>query len=160
MVRRLEEVENVLAAELGFSPLLADDIIRLTVEICAGELPLICSLPPEIVLTLGPRLIDQGASAISLAPRRGALTTPLRQGAKGATPAVEVISGRLFGPGLFPLTIERVQNAAKLGLPLIAAGGIWSEADCDAALAAGALAVQIDAPNWLPPPPEDRELRL
>ena len=65
MVRMLETQENVMAAELGFAPLLADDIILLTLEMCAGELPLIFSLPVEQVLSLSPRLIQGGAQAIS-----------------------------------------------------------------------------------------------
>ena len=65
MVQRLETHENVMAAELGFAPLLADDIILLTLEMCLGELPLLFSLPVEQVLSLGPRLIEGGAQAIS-----------------------------------------------------------------------------------------------
>ena len=73
MVRMLEETENVMAVELGFAPLLADDIILLTLEMCLGELPLIFSLPVEQVLSLGPRLMQEGAQAISISPPRGAL---------------------------------------------------------------------------------------
>ncbi len=73
MVRMLETHENVMAAELGFAPLLADDILLLTLEMCLGELPLIFSLPVEQVLSLGPRLIQEGAQAISIAAPRGAL---------------------------------------------------------------------------------------
>ncbi len=39
MVKVLEVQENVMAAELGFAPLLADDILLLTLEMCLGELP-------------------------------------------------------------------------------------------------------------------------
>jgi hypothetical protein len=49
-----------MAVQLGFAPLLSDDIILLTLEMCLGELPLIFALPHEQVLTLGPRLIQQG----------------------------------------------------------------------------------------------------
>jgi dihydroorotate dehydrogenase len=45
MVRALETQENVMAVELGFAPLLANDIILLTLEMCLGELPLIFSYP-------------------------------------------------------------------------------------------------------------------
>jgi len=44
MVGMLESQENVMATELGFAPLLANGIIRLTLEMCLGELPLIFSL--------------------------------------------------------------------------------------------------------------------
>src|SRR6266498_450698 len=138
MVRMLETQENVMAVELGFAPLLADDILLLTLEMCLGELPLIFSLPVEQVLSLGPRLMQEGAQAISIATPRGAL----------AVPNSPLITGRLFGPSLFPRTLETVYSAAKLGLPIIGAGGVWTKANADAMLAAGTLAVQVDAALW------------
>jgi dihydroorotate dehydrogenase (NAD+) catalytic subunit len=138
MVRALESHENVMAAELGFAPLLADDIILLTLEMCSGEVPLIFSLPVEQVLSLGPRLIQEGAQAISIAAPRGALVTE------------HLITGRLYGPSLFPRTLETVYSAAKIGLPIIGAGGIWSQQNAEAILSAGALAIQVDAVFWNP----------
>jgi dihydroorotate dehydrogenase (NAD+) catalytic subunit len=140
MVRMLESQENVMAAELGFAPLLADDIFMLTLEMCVGELPLIFSLPVEQVLSLGPRLIQDGAQAISVAAPRGAL----------ATDSSSLITGRLYGPSLFPQTLETVSNAAKLGLPIIGSGGVWSKENADAMFSTGALAVQVDAALWNP----------
>ena len=136
MVRMLESHENVMAAELGFAPLLADDIILLTLEMCLGELPLIFSLPVEQVLSLGPRLVQEGAQAISLAAPRGALMTD------------HLTTGRLYGPSLFPRALETVHSAAKLGLPVIGAGGVWNQEQAEAMLSAGALAVQVDAALW------------
>jgi dihydroorotate dehydrogenase (NAD+) catalytic subunit len=147
MVRALESQENVMAAELGFAPLLADDIILLTLEMCVGELPLIFSLPVEQVLSLGPRLIQGGAQAISIAAPRGALPltpnpSPDRRG--------ELITGRIYGPSLFPQTLETVHSAARIGLPVIGAGGVWSTENADAMFSVGALAVQVDAALWNP----------
>ncbi len=142
MVRMLEMQENVMAAELGFAPLLANDIIVLALEMCLGELPLIFSLPPEQVLSLGPRLIQGGAQAISISAPRGAL--PL------SPDPSSLITGRLYGPALFPQTLETVYSAAKIGLPIIGAGGVWTKENADAMLAAGALAVQVDAALWNP----------
>jgi dihydroorotate dehydrogenase (NAD+) catalytic subunit len=144
MVQALEGVENILAVELGFAPLLAPDIIALAVEMCRGELPLIVSLPAEQTLDLGPRLLELGAAAISLAPPRGALP---QNG--------DLITGRLFGPGLFPRALDVIHSAARLGMPIIGRGGVFSKADVDAMLKAGALAVQMDSALWLPAP--DRE---
>jgi len=138
MVRLLESQENVMAAELGFAPLLANDIIRLTLEMSLGELPLIFSLPLEQVLSLGPRLIQEGAQAISISAPRGALPTDNSS----------LITGRLYGPSLFPQTLETVYSAAKLGLPILGAGGVWNKENADAMLSAGALAVQVDAALW------------
>jgi dihydroorotate dehydrogenase (NAD+) catalytic subunit len=159
MVRRLETRENVMAVELGFAPLLADDILLLTLEMTLGELPLIFSLPVEQVLSLGPRLIQEGAQAISISPPRGALPltpTPhlhLRQVQVSAASPMgrgELITGRLYGPSLFPRALETVYSAGKLGLPIIGAGGVWSNENADAMLSAGALAVQVDAVLWKP----------
>jgi dihydroorotate dehydrogenase (NAD+) catalytic subunit len=142
MVRMLETHENVMAAELGFAPLLTDDIILLTLEMCVGEVPLIFSLPVEQVLSLGPRLIQGGAQAVSIAAPRGALP-------RSPTPS-PLTTGRLYGPGLFPQTLETVFSAAKISLPIIGAGGVWSKENAEAMLAAGAMAVQVDAALWNP----------
>jgi dihydroorotate dehydrogenase (NAD+) catalytic subunit len=140
MVRMLEEIENVMAVELGFAPLLTDDIILLTLEMCLGELPLILSLPVERVLSLGPRLMQEGAQAISIAPPRGALNA--EDG--------KIITGRLFGPSLFPQSLDVVRSAATLGIPVIGSGGVWTKENADAMLSVGALAVQVDAALWNP----------
>jgi dihydroorotate dehydrogenase (NAD+) catalytic subunit len=138
MVRMLETQENVMAAELGFAPLLANDIILMTLEMCIGEVPLIFSLPVEQVLSLGPRLIQEGAQAISIAAPRGALMTD------------QLVTGRLYGPSLFPQSLETVYSAAKIGLPIIGAGGVWTKENADSMISVGALAVQVDAALWNP----------
>ena len=139
MVQTLESVDNVMAVELGFAPLLADDILLLTLEMSVGELPLIFCLPSEQILSLGPRLIEEGADAISIAAPRGSL---MQNGS--------FVFGRLFGPSLLPQSLAIVHSAAKLGLPIIGAGGVYAKDDVEAMLTAGALAVQMDAKLWLP----------
>lgn len=145
MVRQLEGLENIAAVELGFAPGLAADIILIALEMALGELPLIVSLPMEQVLSLGPRVVQDGAIAVSLAAPRGALPMPadgVRETHRG------VVSGRLYGPGLFPQALDVVQNAVKLGLPTIGAGGVYSPEDAGVMLSAGALAVQLDSALW------------
>jgi dihydroorotate dehydrogenase (NAD+) catalytic subunit len=143
MVRALEGRDNIIAVELGFAPLLADDLILLAVERSIGELPVIVCLPSEQLLRLGPRALNTGAAAVSLAAPRGALVRE-----------ASVASGRLFGPALYPQALEMVRAAALLGLPIIGAGGVFSAQDADEMLAAGALGVQLDAQLWLPRPIE------
>jgi dihydroorotate dehydrogenase len=143
MVQSLEELENIAAVELGFAPLLADEILLLTIEMCLGELPLIVSLPFEQVLSLGPRAIQEGAAAISLAAPRGALTPNPSPGGRG-----ETVTGRLNGPALFPQALLIVRDAARAGSPVIGAGGVGSKENADAMLSVGALAVQVDASLW------------
>jgi dihydroorotate dehydrogenase (NAD+) catalytic subunit len=140
MVRSLENVENVMAVELGFAPLLANDIIMLNLEMCLGELPLIFSLPVEQILSLGPRLVQDGAVAISVGAPRGTLT------AKNG----ELTTGRIYGRSLLPRSLETVHSAAKLGIPIIGGGGVWNEKDATDMLLAGAMAVQTDASLWVP----------
>jgi dihydroorotate dehydrogenase len=151
MVQALEMQENVMAAELGFAPLLANDILLLTLEMSLGELPLIISLPVEQVLSLGPRLVQKGAQAISISAPRGAV--PRFVSADAPLSAKEnggLITGRLYGPSLFPRALEIVYSAAKIGLPIIGAGGVWSQENAEAMISAGALAVQLDAALWNP----------
>jgi dihydroorotate dehydrogenase (NAD+) catalytic subunit len=148
MVHMLEDVENVMAVELGFAPLLADDIILLTLEMCLGEIPLIFSLPVEQVLSLGPRLMQEGAQAISISAPRGALTSPLLEGEGLGVRGI--VTGRINGPSLFPQALDTVNNAVKLGIPIIGAGGVWTKENAEAMLSVGAMAVQVDAALWNP----------
>jgi len=141
MVQRLEGLENIAAVELGFAPQTPPDFILQTLEMSLGELPLIVSLPWEQALTLGPQTVQAGAIAISLAAPRGALNA-------GTGENVQLVVGRLYGPALFPQALEVVRNAAKLGLPVIGAGGIYSKENARVMLAAGAVAVQVDAVLW------------
>jgi dihydroorotate dehydrogenase len=138
MVRALEGLENVIAIELGFSPKLADDILLLATEMCMGEIPLVVNLPAEQALSLGPRMMDTGAAAISIAAPRG--TLPGRDG--------KLVSGRLYGPSLFPKSLEMIQTLTKLGLPVLASGGIHSYENVSTMLSAGALACQLDIQLW------------
>jgi dihydroorotate dehydrogenase (NAD+) catalytic subunit len=144
MVRTLEGVENIMAVELGFSSQLAGDIILLAVEMCMGELPLIVSLPTEQVLSFGPRVVDAGADAVSMAAPKGALPAEKNDGVT----KTHLVTGRLYGPSLFPRSLEVVSSAAKLGLPIIASGGVQSNEDSNVMFSAGAMAVQLDVILW------------
>jgi len=138
MVESLEGVDNVMAAELGFAPLLADDIILTAVEMSLGELPLIVSLPMEQAVTLGPRVIEAGASAVSLSAPRGALTGDGGQRTEG----------RLYGPSLFPQAYETVLRLTGAGVPTIGGVGVYKAEQVRAMKEAGAMAVQLDAVLW------------
>ena len=141
MVQMLERQENVMAVELGFAPLLSDDILYVALEMCQGELPLVISLTAEQVTRIGARVMQAGAAAISLSAPRGAIP-----GAEGGS----LTMGRLYGPSLFPQALELVHTAARMGLPVIGAGGLWKREQAEAMIAAGALAAQVDARLWLP----------
>lgn len=140
MVQMLERQENVMGVELGFAPLLSSDTLYVALEMCRGELPLIISLTADQVTRIGARVMQAGAAAISLSAPRGALDT-----GDGS-----LTMGRLYGPSLFPQALELVHTAARMGLPIIGAGGIWKRDQAEAMIQAGALAVQVDASLWLP----------
>ena len=140
MVRSLEGLENIAAIELGFAPLLSPDIILMAVDMSLGELPLIVNLPFDQVLSLGPQLIQIGAAALSFAAPRGALP--------GQFVDQAAVTGRLYGPSLFPQSLDLLRNAARLGLPIIAGVGVYSQDQAALMLASGALAVQLDTVLW------------
>ena len=145
MVESLERVDNVMAAELGFAPLLTDDIILTSLEMSLGELPLIVSLPMEQALTLGPRVMEAGAVAVSLSAPRGSLNltpvpSPERRG--------EIVAGRLYGPSLFPQSLETVRRLVGAGVPIIGGGGVYKREQVEVMKEAGAMAVQLDAVLW------------
>ncbi|MBL8099989.1 MAG: hypothetical protein JNK81_12450, partial [Anaerolineales bacterium] len=140
MVRQLENIENVMAIQLGFAPLLSDDIILLNLEMCLGELPLIFALPHEQILSLGPKLIQEGASAISISSPRGAVYDENKK----------IITGRLYGKSLFPRSLDIIRSAGMIGLPIIGAGGVWTDTDVESMLEAGAMAVETDTQLWVP----------
>ena len=138
MVESLERVDNVMAAELGFAPLLTDDIILTLLEMALGELPLIVSLPSEQILRLAPRVMEAGAAAVSLSAPRGALTVDGGQ----------LTEGRLYGPSLFPQSLETVRRLVGAGVPVIGGGGVYKREQVEVMKEAGAMAVQLDAVLW------------
>ncbi|MBK8824144.1 MAG: nitronate monooxygenase [Anaerolineales bacterium] len=62
----------------------------------------------------------------------------------------KLTTGRLYGRSLFPRTLDIVHSAAMIGMPIIGAGGIWTEQDAADMLSAGAMAVEMDASFWVP----------
>jgi len=152
MVRRLESVENVIAAELGFAPQLTDEIIYYAVEMAVGELPLIVNLPFEQVLRVGPRVIQLGAAAVSLSAPRGMLSltpNPFAQHPDGApSEKGEQVTGRLYGLALFAQSLLATRDAVRAAVPMIGGGGVYSKENANALLQAGALAVQFDSVLW------------
>jgi dihydroorotate dehydrogenase (NAD+) catalytic subunit len=138
MVRRLEQRGGVSAIELG----LASDCTPTTalelIQAAQGELPVILRLPLEIAIMLGEALQEAPVYAFSLGAPRGAL-----QQAEG-----ELVHGRLYGPSLFPLALAVTERLGKGVVPVIGAGGIYQPDQIQTMLAAGAIAVQLDAVLW------------
>lgn len=138
MVIQLEELEGVMGIELGLPPDVDLEMAVELVEAAVGELPIIVRIPMERAGEIAGSLAESPVAAISLAPPRGALLDS--QG--------EVVRGRLFGPAVFPLALAGVQEVVEAGVPVIAAGGVYEPWQVEAYLAAGAIAVQLDAVLW------------
>jgi dihydroorotate dehydrogenase (NAD+) catalytic subunit len=137
-VRQLEELENVIGLEIGLADDISVDQAIQIIQLAQGELPLMVRLPMQRVCEMAGAVIKTGASLISLAPGRGTLST-----AGGAS-----ISGRLYGPSLFPLALQTVQTLSVRGIPVVGAGGIYQRSQIAGMLNAGAIAVQIDTALW------------
>lgn len=138
MVHQLEAVPGVMAVELGLPPGGERALARDLVQAAQGELPVIAHPPLEEVKELAPTLSQAGAAGISLGPPRGVL--PLADG--------KSVSGRLYGPAIFPQVLAVSHSLVDEGLSVIAAGGIYSTVEIDALLSAGAKAVQLDGILW------------
>ena len=138
MVLRLEELEGVMGIELGLPPDVDPKLAGDMVQAAAGELPLIVRVPMEKPGVLAESLAESPLTAISLAPPRGVLLD--KQG--------RTVSGRLFGPAVYPLALGSVLELVEFGLPVIAAGGVYDPGQVEVLLDAGAIGVQLDAVLW------------
>jgi dihydroorotate dehydrogenase (NAD+) catalytic subunit len=133
MIERLEGLEGVMGVEIGLPPDIDPGTAFDFAQAAIGELPAILRLPLEQADELAYAVIEAGASAVSLGAPRGKLAG---------------ISGRLYGPAVFPLALRTVEKLAGAGLPVIGAGGVYQARDAESMLEAGAAAVQVDAVLW------------
>ncbi|MFZ6026883.1 MAG: nitronate monooxygenase [Chloroflexota bacterium] len=139
MAKRLESIEGLIGIELGIGSTADAVAVRTLTEAAAWvELPVIARLPFECARELAEAAVAGGAAAISLAPPRGLL--PNTHGG--------MLRGRLYGPALFPQALAQTQAVAALDVPVIAAGGVYTDENVQAMLAAGAIGVQVDAMLW------------
>ncbi len=137
-ILRIEELENIIAIEISFETDSATDLVKKVIRAVLGELPVIAQLPLPRALDLAEAAIEAGAAAVSLGPPRGALP-----GADG-----KLVSGRLYGPAIFPQALETVRQLSGMGYSVIGAGGVENEKQANSMLAAGAIAAQVDVGIW------------
>ena len=144
MVQKLEDLEGLIAVEIGLPPGIDPTLVYELTLAATGELAVIVRLPFELGTLPGSNesLLDAvnqaGANAISLAPPRGQL--PDRQGTN--------VAGRLYGPSIFPQAFSILKRLAGSNLPIIISGGIYKPTDIDTMLVGGATAIQLDAVLW------------
>lgn len=141
MARLIEDSGCAAAIELECPHEASEEEMRDFWQTVSGELPLIAAHP---LGTVHARMVEM---AISAGVDAVSLTTPfgLIQDKDG-----RFHHGRLFGPALLPQVLQDVHDLKGCGLPVIAGCGLFRKADAEAALAAGAAAVQMDAVLWRP----------
>lgn len=143
-VGKLEYVEAVVGIEIGFreDEVLADAESMLREAVSRARQPILVSLPPNRALAFARMAQKVGVQALTVAaPRRGTVRV-----------GQDWITGRLYGPALFAQALQLVREVkAQTELPLVGAGGVHSQADVAAMLAAGATAVRMDSAAWANP---------
>jgi dihydroorotate dehydrogenase len=141
-LERLEDVEPVLAVEIGLGDIDPNSAAEIITAASHSELPIIANAPLNADKSVFLSAVGAGASAISLGPPRGSI-----RHTDG-----NLVSGRIFGPSVLPLALQVISSIANLvDVPIIASGGIYRASDVEAMLDAGAAAVQLDSVLWTNP---------
>jgi len=139
MVRKIESLENVQAVEISLPPHAKPEMVHNLVDAGLGELPLLVAVPlDQYSESWVGNLAFWGASAITLCAPRGTLVQT--NGSR--------ISGRVDGPALLPQALYAIQRLASQDLPVLAAAGITTPPDGQAALNCGATACQVGSALW------------
>jgi dihydroorotate dehydrogenase len=138
MVRQLEETQCVSTVELGLPPNASMKSQCELVEAAVGELPFFVCVPLDSAEpTFIEKIASLGADGAVICAPRGLM---MQDG--------KCKQGRLYGPALHPQMMAALHHLRGFNLPLIAGCGIFSQEQGEAALKAGAAAVQIDAWLW------------
>ena len=138
MVRKLEGHDNLLAVELGLPPDCDSTTLRDFMEAAQGELPTVVSLESGQAIEMLEPLVQLQPAAVHLQAPRGTLPCP----------DGNLISGRLYGPAIFPHTLNTLQTLNASGLQIIAGGGVFTQSQVQAMLETGAFAASLDAVLW------------
>ena len=142
-VEYLERAHSLSGLELGLRDDVSMSETSRLVRAGLGSLPVLVRLPVARAAALAPAAVQAGANALVIAaPPRLTMTHNNR-----------AVTGRHYGPDTFAPALAALEAVAALdlGLPLIGAGGIFSVENARTMLAAGALAVQVEAVVWRHP---------
>lgn len=138
VVRKLEGLENIMAVELGLPPNCDSAALREFLEAAAGELPTLVSIHARHLPVLQDTLTALQPAAVHLQPPRGVLPD-----AKG-----DLVSGRLYGPAVFPLTLSAAKALIDSDLSLIAGCGAFHAQQIQILREIGITAVSLNAATW------------
>ena len=138
MIERLEMVAGVRGIEVGLPADATPGFAHQMARAAFGELPVMLRIPLGCSLELARAAADAGIATVSLGQPRGTLLD--EDG--------NLVSGRLYGPAIFPRALRAVQAVSTTGLSIIAAGGVYDPFQVETMLKAGASAVQVGASLW------------
>jgi dihydroorotate dehydrogenase len=140
--RLLDDFKRIDGIELGLEILPPGQAAALIEQALRIQLPLIVRLPLDCPLEVFLTVEAAGAHALALGPPRG----------RAARSDGRSISGRMYGPALLPLLLEKLSRLRSLiACPLIAGAGLFSPPDLQLALQNGADALQLDSVLWTHP---------
>jgi dihydroorotate dehydrogenase (NAD+) catalytic subunit len=142
MADRLAGMDEIGALEVGLGEAAPAEAASLVAAASASQRPVLAHLPLDCNREAALAAAGAGASALVLAPPRGAQRLPDGR----------MLHGRLYGPAIFPLAMRALEIWLELrAAPVIGAGGIYTRAAMQAMLDAGASAVQLDGVLWTEP---------
>jgi dihydroorotate dehydrogenase (NAD+) catalytic subunit len=143
---RLARVDAVAGIEIGLPDSAGPEDVCAIVKAAAATArqPIFVRLPLSSAAQLCEATVEAGANALTVgAPPRGAMWHE---------PSGRFVTGRLYGRFVLPLALHALRRVAeRVAVPLIGCGGIHSVAEAQAALRAGATAVQIAGAVWRDP---------
>ena len=132
----------------GTDPAMAAKVIRLARS--KTSLPLIPKLSPNVpnVALFAKLSEDEGADAVSLINTLPAMVIDVDT----RRPVLSNVVGGLSGPGIKPVAIKQVWEAAKaVSIPVIGMGGVTCARDALEFMIAGASAVAVGTANFTQP---------
>lgn len=140
MVRKIEGLENILALELGLPSQIAPEDLEALFNAASGELPIVITISPQQIPILLESVQELQPAAVHLVELRGTLPSPDGQ----------TVTGRLFGPAIFPLMLQAAQILVASELKVIADGGCVTRWHVEALKKSGVMAVGLGAGLWQP----------
>jgi dihydroorotate dehydrogenase (NAD+) catalytic subunit len=170
VINRLNEADGISAYELnvscpnvhaggmtfGADPVSLEHLID--VAKAASRRPLIVKLSPNVtsIAQMARVSADAGADGVSLVNTFLAMSID----AETRKPRLTNITGGLSGPGIKPIALRMVFEAAcAISIPVIGLGGILTPEDAVEFMLAGATAVQIGTANYADPRAAERIAR-
>ena len=132
----------------GSDPLLTEEVVAASKK--AARYPLFVKLSPNVTdIAMFARVAESaGADALSLVNTFVGMAIDVET----RTPRISNVTAGLSGPGIKPVALRMVYQAARaVRIPIIGIGGIASAEDALEFLIAGARAVQVGTANFYDP---------